>query len=294
MDTEHWKILLTAIEKGSLGAAGEALGYTVSGVSRSVASLEKEIGVPLLYRSKQGVTPTEDCQQLLPAVRELLFSQAKIEQTAARILGFEQGTIGIGTAYRHYYPWITDVSSRFHALHPGVQFHIVHGTSTELVQKLEHHTLDFCLISAREGTHGWIPLYQDPLLVVLPAKHPLAGRESIPLEDLLPEPYIQTCPGQDIDSIRFFAHRKVKPNTQFSTIDIQATYAMVGVGLGYTVSNRINCNFEDKSVRHISLDPPARIELGLAYTDAPSPVAGAFLRFVRDQLPQEDFPLQAP
>ncbi len=294
MDTEHWKILLTAIEKGSLGAAGEALGYTVSGVSRSVAALEKEIGIPLLYRSKQGVAPTEACEQLLPAVRELLFSQTKIEQTAARILGYEQGTIGIGTAYRHYYPWITEVSSSFHALHPGVQFHIVHGTSTELIRKLEHHSLDFCLISAREGSHGWIPLYQDPLLAVLPATHPLAAQKSISLEALLPEPYIQTCPGQDIDSIRFFTHRKVKPNTQFSTIDIQATYAMVGVGLGYTISNRINSNFDDKSVRHLSLDPPELIELGLAYTDVPSPVAEAFLRFVRHQLPQEDFPLQDP
>ena len=77
MDTERWKILLTAIDKGSLCAAGEALDYTVSGISRSVAALEKEIGFPLLYRSKQGVTPTPACEQLLPCVRELLFAQEK-------------------------------------------------------------------------------------------------------------------------------------------------------------------------------------------------------------------------
>ena len=287
MDTEQWNILLTAVEKGSLGAAGECLGYTVSGISRSVAALEKEMGIPLLYRSKQGVTPTPACRQLLPEVRELLFSQAKIEQTAARIRGFEQGTIGIGTAYRHYYPWITEVSSDFHALHPGIQFHIVHGTSTELVQQLMHHTLDFCLISVREGAHEWIPLCQDPLLAVLPATHPLAGQDCVSLEMLLPEPYIQTCPGQDIDSIRFFRHRGIRPNVQFSTIDIQATDAMVAVGLGYTINNRINCNFENASLRHLSLDPPELIELGMAYSDAPSPAAEAFLRFIRDRLPEK-------
>ena len=287
MDTEHWKILLTAIEKGSLCAAGEALDYTVSGISRSVAALEKEVGFPLLYRSKQGVAPTPACEQLLPGVRELLFAQARIEQTAAQILGYEQGTIGLGTAYRHYYPWITEVTSAFHALHPGVQFHIVHGTSTELVQQLEHHRLDFCIISAREGAHGWLPLCQDPLLAVVPAAHPLAKREHVSLAELLPEPYIQTCPGQDGDTVRFFHRRGVTPDVRFSTVDFQATYAMVGAGLGYTIGTRINGNFSDPAVRHLAIDPPELIEIGLAYDEEPAPAAKAFLKFIGTRLPEE-------
>lgn len=286
MDTEHWKILLTALEKGSLCAAGEELDYTVSGISRSVAALEKEIGFPLLYRSKQGVTPTPACERLLPSVRELLFAQAKIEQTAAQILGYEQGTIGIGTAYRHYYSWLTEVTSAFHKLHPGVQFHIVHGTSTELVQQLAHHRLDFCIISAREGAHGWLSFCRDPLLAIVPAAHPLAKRESVSLAELLPEPYIQTCPGQDGDTVRFFKRRGVTPNVQFSTADFQATYAMVGAGLGCTVGNRINSNFGDPSVRHLSIDPPELIEIGLAYEEVPAPAARAFLKFIGDRLPK--------
>lgn len=287
MDTGHWKVLLTAIEKGSLCAAAETLDYTVSGVSRSVAALEKEMEFPLLYRSKQGVVPTPACEQLLPDVRELLFAQEKIEQTAARILGYEQGTVGIGTAYRHYYPWLMEMTSAFHELHPGVQFHIVHGTSTELVRQLEHHQLDFCIISTREGRHGWFTLCHDPMLAAVPATHPLAGQETVPLEALLPEPYIQTCPGQDIDSIRFFAHRGVQPNVQFTTMDIQATYAMIGAGLGYTIENRINSSLDDPTVKHLAIDPPEVLELGLAYQDEATPIAEAFLRFIRMHLPEQ-------
>lgn len=287
MDTEHWKVLLAAIDTGSLSAAGEQLGYTVSGISHSVAALEKEIGFPLLYRSKQGVTPTPPCARLLPDVRELMYVQNKIEQTAANVLGYEQGTIGLGTAYRRYYPWITAATSQFRALHPKIRFHIVNGTSTDLVGQLEHHTLDFCIVSAREGPHSWLPLCQDPLLVVVPASHPLAKRQSVPLAELLPEPYIQTCPGLDIDSTRFFAHRGVKPNMQFSTVDIQATYAMVGAGLGYTISNRINSNFDDPAVRHLSIDPPEIIEIGLACQKVLTPAAAAFLKFIKKQMPTE-------
>ena len=78
MDTEHWKVLLTSIEKGSFCAAAETLDYSVSGVSRSVAALEDMVGFSLLYRSKQGVRPTPACERLLPAVRELLFAQKNL------------------------------------------------------------------------------------------------------------------------------------------------------------------------------------------------------------------------
>ena len=55
MDTERWQILLKAIDRGSLRAAAEEMGFTVSGISRSVATLEKELGFSLLYRAKSGV-----------------------------------------------------------------------------------------------------------------------------------------------------------------------------------------------------------------------------------------------
>ena len=83
MDTERWQILLKAIDRGSLRAAAEEMGFTVSGISRSVATLEKELGFSLLYRAKSGVQPTEECRQLLPSVRELLFAQERLEQIAA-------------------------------------------------------------------------------------------------------------------------------------------------------------------------------------------------------------------
>lgn len=103
--------------------------------------------------------------------------------------------------------------------------------------------------------------------------------------DVFTVPYIQTCPGLDIDSARFFARRGVRPNTQFTTMDIQATYAMVGAGLGYAVTNRLNANFSDTSVRHLMVEPSEILEIGLAYRSEPAPAAEAFLQFAKDCLP---------
>ena len=66
MDQNKCVALLTAIDLGNLTRAAEQLGYTQSGLSYVIKTLETELGFPLLVRSRTGVRPTEDCQRILP------------------------------------------------------------------------------------------------------------------------------------------------------------------------------------------------------------------------------------
>lgn len=287
MDTERWKILLTAIDKGSLCEAGEVLGYTVSGVSRSVAALEKELGFSLLYRSKRGVAATEECKQLLPLIRELLFVQQKLEQTAAGITGADCGTIVIGTAYSSYYHWLTEVTAMFREKHPGVQFHFIYGASSELFTQLSEHRLDFALASKREGDFSFTKLCDDPQLAMVSRKHPLAALKKIPVDVFAREPFIETYPKQETDHSRSLKECNIKPNTQYTTTDISATYAMVSAGLGISINNRINSQPDYPNVVHIPLDPPQIIPIGLACNKELPPAAEAFFNFLQTQIPKE-------
>lgn len=98
MDTEKCTVLLTAIDQGSLSGAAEALGYTPSGVSRLVASLEAELGLPLLVRGKGGVTPTPECEALRPRFAELASLGRACRDEAAAVRGLEAGTLTVGRA----------------------------------------------------------------------------------------------------------------------------------------------------------------------------------------------------
>ena len=99
MNTERIKILLTVLDAGSITAAAEQLHYTPSGISRMMAALEAEIGFPLLHRSREGASPTENCRALLPDLRKILACEENCRQTAEKILGLQTGTIRIGIAY---------------------------------------------------------------------------------------------------------------------------------------------------------------------------------------------------
>ena len=286
MDTERWQILLRAIDRGSLRAAADEMDVTVSGISRSVATLEKELGFSLLYRAKSGVQPTEECRQLLPTVRDLLFAQERLEQTAAKVRGADCGTIVIGTAYNCYYEWVTRMTAAFRTRHPGVAVRIVNGTSSELAEMVKDHRTDFCLISRRDGLPVWLPIRQDELLVLVPKSNPLAGMDAVPVQRMKTEPFIESYPGMETDITLLFDKLKTKPNTSYSTMDITATYAMVSAGLGISVNNAINHQYGYPGVVERPMDPPQLMEIGLACGENLAPAAQAFLEFVKTRMPE--------
>ena len=283
MDLQRWKELETVIKCGSLTAAAEELGYTLSGISRSMKTLEESEGIQLLHRGKKGIRPTRECEDILPYVQELLRASERLAQKTASIRGGEKGLIQIGTAYRHYYKWLTKVTSKFHELHPGVTFRIYTGTSTEFVNELEQHQIDFCLISKREGEHEWMTFCKDPMVALLPEGHKLAKRKTFLAKFAETEPYIVTCPGLDIDGTRYLDKYGIKPNVQFSTMDIQATYAMAAAGMGVSITNQINSLPDYKGVCHRKLVPAEVIEIGLAWEKNLSPVAGKFMDFIQSE-----------
>ena len=279
MEIEKYEVLLCAIEKGSFSAAAEALGYTPSGISRMMAALELENGFPLLIRRKEGVTPTKECIKLMPQIREIVFEGEKLKQMSARIRNVETGMLTIGTAYNAYYGWLSRVTSAFHKKHPGIEIKIVSGYSAELVEQMEKHEVDMAIISERSGNHQWIPLIKDRLLAMVAVNHPVAKMDSVPIGLFASESYIDTYPGKDIDNAYVFKRCHVTPNTQFSTMDIYATYSMVEAGLGISMNNEINCRTLTGSIKTIPLNPSQTTMIGLAVAKDRTPAAASFMKF---------------
>lgn len=70
MDAKKLEILMTAVDLGSFSRASEVVGYTQSGLTHLVNSLEREIGFPLIIRSHNGIALTEEGRELMPAIRQ--------------------------------------------------------------------------------------------------------------------------------------------------------------------------------------------------------------------------------
>lgn len=285
MDTERINALLCAIEEKSLTAAAEKLGYTTSGVSRMMAALEEETGFPLLARSRAGVVPTEECRLLLPLMQEMLSLTNRYEQLAGELAGLTRGTIRIGTSYYAYYDWFAGLIAGFQRRYPGIEVHIIEGTSTELIDAMDEHRADLCIISRRKGKHDWIPLKQDELLACLPEDHPLAKKKTFPVKAFGTEDFIELYPGKETDNSQMLLRNGVTPRVKYSTTDNYAAYAMVAAGLGITCTNAIIGESFKEGVRYLPLYPKQPVEIGIAIPGKKelSPAAKRFAEFAREQ-----------
>lgn len=286
MDAEKCRVFLAVLEAGSLSAAAETLGYTPSGVSRLIDSMERETGFSLLLRSRNGVALTRAGETLLPHICRLREAGEGYEQAAQAIRGLTVGRVVTGTNYSACFPWLAEVIAGFHAACPGVQVELLEGSSSQLAQAVEQRRADLCLISRRPGKHRWVPLAEDQLVVLLPQGHPQADCPRFPVGLLATEPYIDILPGQETDNSRMLKELGLRPRVRFQTSDVRAAEAMVQAGLGIALLNDMSAHSLPPGVVARPLDPPQPVHLGLALTRDPSPAARRFLRYALSHLPQ--------
>ena len=177
---------LKTVEFHSLTKAANLLGYTQPGISHMITSLEQELGFPLLIRAKDGVYPTDEGQQLLYYMRQIVNNETMLKDLANQINGIETGSIRIGVFSSTSTQWVPGLLQKFTALHPNIRVQIIEWTTIELQNLFSENYLDLGLMSdpAPEGFE-FIPLMQDPILAIIPQDHPLANEEYISPRELV-------------------------------------------------------------------------------------------------------------
>ncbi|MEE1209728.1 MAG: LysR family transcriptional regulator [Parafannyhessea umbonata] len=273
MNLDKCRALVCAIDSKSITAAAAKMSFTPSAISRMIASLEEELGFPLLVRKHVGVTPTQECARLLPEIREMLFHEDTCLQTAACIRGVEAGSVTVGIANATFYSPIASLVGEFTRNHPNIAVDIRSGRSSKLFDDLANRTVDICLVTKREGSYVWQQIGRDELVAWVPASHRLASCDAIPIGAFAQEAYIDIFPGLDVDNARAFAAIRVIPNTRYSTVDSLAAWEMVRSGLGIAMNNRANTVLRDPGVKVLPLDPPQPLSCGFARREDASPAA---------------------
>ena len=281
MEVEKVKALLRAIDLGNMSSAATELGYTPSGISRMMASLEEETGVRLVNRNRNGISPTEACNQLLPSFISLVNSANHLEQNIAEISGVITGEVRVATAYSTYYKFLTDLIKEFCIEYPGIAVYVTAGRSSALMAELERDKLDFCLISYREGTCEWIHLIDDPFYIWVPKDHPAVDDGVYDIRRIYDDSYIDLYPGRESDGSLMFKSYDINPPIRYKTSDAFAAYSMVEAGLGVTTVNGVSINQWHENVTALPISPSYNVPIGIAVpeTGRISPSAKRFRDF---------------
>lgn len=129
MDTKKLEALAAAVEYGSFTRAAENLGYTQSGLTHMMNSLEKDIGFPVLLRGRQGVRLTPAGERIFPLIRNLLDADEALGREIGRINTNREETVRIAAYSSIAIHWLPEVIQQFRHNHPGVDWRSGWATS---------------------------------------------------------------------------------------------------------------------------------------------------------------------
>jgi DNA-binding transcriptional LysR family regulator len=248
LDLRRLSILVTVAEEGSFTAAAERLYMTQSAVSQQMSLLERDAGIDLFRRVARGVELTAAGQLLTGRARALLTDSLAIEQELHRLArgGREVRLAAFVSAGVELLP---QTFRAFMRRSPDSQL-VVRDTSGEALSLLGNGVVDAVLIwdydfEPLPADHRFarIHLADDPMMVVLPAGHPLAGQERVRLADLATDKWVTRAhralygpePYEKMFRIAGF-----EPDIVFRAADYQILQGMVAAGTGVSLAPRLS------------------------------------------------------
>ena len=286
MDTKKLEALVVSVELGSFTRAAAQLGYTQSGLTHMMNSLEKDIGFTVLVRGRSGVQLTPAGQRIFPLVQECLAGSAALEREISLINSHKEDSVRVAAYESIARHWLPEVIQQFRREHPDVTVDIQMGSVDEVYRWVLEDRVDMCFASRQDyNTLDWTPLRDDELLAILPPDYP-DGDNAFPIEFFNGQEFLMPSMGFDKDILRVLNEHGVAPLIRTTQVSDSAVISMVEHGLGVSVLSRLVLRGRQNSVRALPLLPQAFRKLGIAARPRKElrPIVRKFITQSRDMI----------
>ncbi len=280
IDVQRLRVLRAVAEHGSFNRAAGALLLTPSAVSQHIAALERTLGHPVAVRSTRGVTLTEPGRLLVEAAEAI---SAELDQVRHEIdrLTAPRPRLTLATftsGGRHLLP---AALARFVAAHPEVELTVLESEPEAAAPMVRGGAADLALAYHFDGPPpvrpgerpalDWVPLMEDPLRLVVPRGHRLAGRPSLNLAELSAERWVIGCLKTEAFLRRYAELAGFELRVGASTTDYFFAQSLVAAGVGISL------------VPHVSLAPSP--EVTVVQVEPPRPARHIGLLLPRRRRP---------
>jgi DNA-binding transcriptional LysR family regulator len=188
IDLTSLQLFVAVCELGSIGRAAEREFIAASAVSKRLSDLEATLETPLLYRHTRGVKLTPAGESLLHHARSVLFSLDKMQAELSEYADGVKGHVRIHANISAIVQFLPEDLGAFSREHPQVKIDLEEHLSTEVMRAVQEGAADLgiCNVAAAAGHElQTLPYRQDELVLIVPRRHPLAGRKAVAFEDTL-------------------------------------------------------------------------------------------------------------
>lgn len=242
------RVLQEVVRRGSFSAAATSLAYTQSAISQAIARLEAETGTTLVVRDRKGVRATAAGATLVDHADAIFAQIDAAEAELAAVLGVRAGRLRLASFPSAGATLAPLAIARFRERHPDVLLTLAEGEPDEIGPRLRAGELDLALLFDFPGVGtdfatglDSVPLFEDPMNVALPARHPLAAAQSLSLGDLGDEAWVQTSASSPCARhvVRSCLAAGFEPRVTFESDDYETVQGLVAAGVGVALIPRL-------------------------------------------------------
>lgn len=237
MELDQLRYFIQVAESKNFTRAAEALSISQPALSRSVQKLEEEFGVPLLIRKTRRVELSDAGQVLRSRAEQILML---VDETKTEIGDDGQtGRIRIGaipTIAPYFLPaFLKSLSKRL----PGAVLEVYEDTTKNLLHQCSQGEIELAILAMpiNEKHLDFTELFDEELLLAIPADHELASQSRIRLKDIESIPFVMLdephCLSDNV--LSFCRHRSFQPIVVGRTNQLSMVQELVSLSHGISM-----------------------------------------------------------
>lgn len=237
--------------------AAEALHLTQPAVFAQVRKMEDQLQTRLIERTGKTLHLTAAGRAVRDSAGAVLDEMARLQMRLAEMQGLLRGKLSLCVVSTAKY----DIPARlgpFARAHPGIDVALNVGNREELLTRFAANADDLYILGAvPKGLDAqWHRFAENPLVVIAPPDHPLAGRAGLSARDIADQPFVLREPGSGTRAAceRFFEHAGIAPRVSLEMGANEALKVAVSAGLGLAVVSRGSAELELDTGRLVALD----------------------------------------
>jgi DNA-binding transcriptional LysR family regulator len=242
IDLRHLRYFLAVAEELHFGHAAQRLHMAQPPLSQQIRRLEQEIGYPLFLRSSRSVKLTPAGKALLDRARRTLQRVDEDLEAVRSVARGEVGVLKVGFVGSAMLTSLPAILRGYRRLYSRVQLHLNELHTSQLIEALREGSVDVAVArdAGRPLDMHVEQVLVEPLVAVVPKKHPLARLASIPVSRLREEPFVffPRSSGNYAweNTMRVCVEQGFQPNIVQEAPQWLTIVRLVGSGLGVTIA----------------------------------------------------------
>lgn len=265
MELRHLRCFIAVAEELHFARAAEKLHIEQSPLSRAIKELEEDLGVRLFERTTRSTRLTHAGHVFLEHVPRVFAALSQARDSVKAIAAGYHGQLRIALSDSISQGRLTALLALCREQEPDVDIRLYEVSFAQQVKGLSGDLYDAGFAQRADVEDGLVavPAWSDPMVVTVPARHPLLAHKRIPLEEVLRYPLVLCdpdaceCCSRQLAKMLRTVDREPLIAEQVVSHELMLTLVAAGFGLGFATEAHVSaCNHPDIVTRHLAGQSP--------------------------------------